>query len=50
MARKRATLHAQAPERQLEQGLTEQITRFLLELGAGFAHQRGCCPTWAGAL
>lgn len=31
------TLHARACERQLEEGLTGQITRFLLELGAGFA-------------
>lgn len=31
------TLHAEAMERELEEGLTEHITRFLLELGAGFA-------------
>jgi len=31
------TLDARACERQLEEGLTGQITRFLLELGAGFA-------------
>ncbi len=31
------TLHADAAERDLEDGLLEHITRFLLELGAGFA-------------
>jgi predicted nuclease of restriction endonuclease-like (RecB) superfamily len=31
------TLHAEAMERELEEGLLEHITRFLLELGAGFA-------------
>jgi predicted nuclease of restriction endonuclease-like (RecB) superfamily len=31
------TLNTDARERQLEAALTEQITRFLLELGAGFA-------------
>jgi predicted nuclease of restriction endonuclease-like (RecB) superfamily len=31
------TLHADAAERELEQGLLEHIARFLLELGAGFA-------------
>lgn len=31
------TLHAGAQERELEEGLIEHVTRFLLELGAGFA-------------
>ena len=31
------TLHSQAAERELEEGLLEHVTRFLLELGEGFA-------------
>jgi predicted nuclease of restriction endonuclease-like (RecB) superfamily len=31
------TLHAEARERELEEGLLEHVTRFLLELGEGFA-------------
>ncbi|MCE9554598.1 MAG: PDDEXK nuclease domain-containing protein [Planctomycetes bacterium] len=31
------TLHAEAMERELEEGLLDHITRFLLELGEGFA-------------
>jgi predicted nuclease of restriction endonuclease-like (RecB) superfamily len=31
------TLHAQAMERELEEGLLDHLTRFLLELGEGFA-------------